>query len=266
MKKIFGFIVFVLLLSISGGAFAAEKTDDNKLTGKEKKYLASIGLTQGEVSNLPVEVAKQLVADNATLADKHSEVVEFYEGNPTGDITTQAIIPSTTMSLWGTAYKVTSDRANNDKFYIYSNFQWLKTPLNTFVDKITFGWPSSEGFFLPTSNGSVTQHQHRYSQDPQGNGNWIDYAIDYSPSNFEPGAGVAGDFDLRASTSLTKHKGYMAQYVYVPTSRNGSLNIKIQYGHKKATGEVSVGLFPIGLGITPNSTVDTRDYALTIIY
>lgn len=170
------------------------------------------------------------------------------------------------MKLWGTVYKVTSDRANNDKFYIYANFQWLKSPFYELVDKMTFGFPSSAGFYLPTSNGSVTQHQHRYSQDPQGNGNWVDYAIDYTPSDWEPNAGVAGEFDLRSSTEFTLHKGYMGQYVYVPTSKNGTINIKIQYGHKLYSGQPSVSVYPAGLSITPTSSVDTASYALTLTY
>ncbi|MFE3976177.1 MULTISPECIES: hypothetical protein [unclassified Peribacillus] len=149
---------------------------------------------------------------------------------------------------------------------MYGNFQWLKTPSYNLVDKMTIGFPSSSGLYLPTSGGKVTQHQHRYSQDQQGNGRWIDYAIKYSPSNWEPSAGVAGSYDLKASTSKTKHKGYIGQYVYVPTSKNGKINIKIEYGHKRISGTPSVSVYPAGLSITPTQTTDTRSYALTLSY
>jgi hypothetical protein len=136
-----------------------------------------------------------------------------------GQISTFASIAATTLKIGGTVYKVKSDRSKEDKFYIYGNFQWLKTPSFTLVDKMSIGFPSGSGLYLPTSGGKVKQHQHRYSQDQQGNGRWIDYAIKYSPSNWEPSAGVAGSYDIRASTSKTKHKGYIGQYVYVPTSK-----------------------------------------------
>lgn len=267
MKKLFSSILFLLLIGIGGVAFA-EEGNSTSLTEEEKSYLLDAGHTAEEIESLPVEVAKQLVKEKAVITDKGSEIVEFIEGVNTkpGQISTMGSISSSTMKLAGTVYKVTSDKANNDKFYIYGNFNWLKTPSFNLVDKMTFGFPSSSGLYLPTSSGKVTQHQHRYSQDQQGNGNWIDYAIDYSPSDWEPSAGVAGDFDLRASTSNTKHKGYMGQYVYVPTSKNGTINIKIEYGHKRISGSPTVSVYPAGLAITPTSTVDTASYALTLSY
>lgn len=267
MKKWVSSFVFLLLLSIAGGVFAQER-NTTSLTEDEKKYLLEAGHTVGEIESLPVEVAKQLVKDKAVVNDKGSEIVEFYEDKPSepGQFTTMGTISSTTMKLGGTVYKVTSDKSGNDKFYIYGNFTWLKTPSFNLVDKMTFGFPSSSGLYLPTSGGKVTQHQHRYSQDQQGNGRWIDYAIEYTPSDWEPSAGVAGEFDLRASTSLTKHKGYMGQYVYVPTSKSGTINIKIEYGHKRISGQPSVSVYPAGLSITPTSTTDTASYALTLSY
>lgn len=82
----------------------------------------------------------------------------------------------------------------------------------------------------------------------------------------ETSAGVAGSYDIRASTSKAKHKGYIGQYVYVPTSKNGKINIKISYGHKKISGTPSVSVYPDGLSITPNNTTDIRLYALTLSY
>ncbi|MCM3664546.1 hypothetical protein M3204_09040 [Mesobacillus subterraneus] len=267
MKKLVSSFIFLLLICIGGGAFAEENVETS-LTDFEKTYLLETGHTVEEIESLPVEVAKQLVKEKAVINDKGYDIVQFLESSPSkpGQISTMGSISSSTMKLSGTVYKVTSDKAYNDKFYIYGNFTWLKTPSYTLVDKMTFGFPSSSGLYLPTSSGLVTQHQHRYSQDPQGNGNWIDYAIDYSPSDWEPSAGVAGDFDLRSSTSLTKHKGYMGQYVYVPTSKSGTINIKIEYGHKLYSGSPTVSVYPAGLAITPTSSVDTASYALTLSY
>lgn len=170
------------------------------------------------------------------------------------------------LQLGGTVYKVTSDKANQNKYYIYGNFEWLKTPVFHLTDKMTFGFPSSYGFYLPTSGGKIQQHQHRYSQDPQGNGRWYDYPISTTPCDFEPNAGVAGDFNLRPSTSLTKHKGFMGQYVYVSTAKHGTMNIKIEYGHKTGSGTPTVSVYPAGLGITPATSVDTAYFALTLKY
>lgn len=267
----FSLVFLFSLFSFNDFSSAKEVKDETKtekLTKQERKYLKEVtGHTEEEIDMLPLEVAKQLIKDKAVIKDSKTEIFSFEdEGNNSGDFTTMGTISSSTMKLWGTVYKVTSDRANNDKFYIYANFQWLKSPFYELVDKMTFGFPSSAGFYLPTSNGSVTQHQHRYSQDPQGNGNWVDYAIDYTPSDWEPNAGVAGEFDLRSSTEFTLHKGYMGQYVYVPTSKNGTINIKIQYGHKLYSGQPSVSVYPAGLSITPTSSVDTASYALTLTY
>jgi hypothetical protein len=266
-------VFFLSLISMSTNGFAKVIDDNNiikteKLTKTERDFLKNkTGHTDKEIDQLPVEVAKQLVEDKAVIQDSHSELVSFDESiNDPGVITPMSTISSSTMKLAGVVYKVTSDKANNDKYYIYGNFTWLNSPEWTLTDKMTFGFPSSAGFYLPTSSGAVTQHQHRYSQDPQGNGNWIDYAIDYSPCDWDPNAGVAGDFDLRTSTDLTLHKGYMGQYVYVPTSASGTMNIKIEYGHQKVILSPTVGVYPAGLAITPAINTDTASYALTLSY
>ncbi|WML56551.1 hypothetical protein [Neobacillus sp. PS2-9] len=276
MKKLKYSIVLSLIILLSLFSFGhlsyAKNIDSGykseKLTKQEKNFLKEVtGHTDEEINQLPLEVAKQLVKDGALIQDSNSQLVSFEgENNTQGDVTTMSTISPTTMKLAGTVYKVISDRTNDDKFYIYGNFQWLKSPFYTLVDKMTFGFPSSSGLYLPTSSGSITQHQHRYSQDPQGNGNWVDYAIDYSPSDWEPSAGVAGEFDLRASTDFTLHKGYMGQYVYVPKVNNGTINIKIEYGHKLYSGSPTVSVYPAGLAITPTSSVDTASYALTLTY
>ncbi|MGZ9816905.1 hypothetical protein ACXM0N_13460 [Peribacillus simplex] len=164
-------------------------------------YLVNeVGNTQEESEDLPVEVSRRLIEEEAQVINSRSEFMVIYDPEVTkpAQISTFASIASTTLKPGGTVYKVKSDRSKEDKFYIYGNFHWLKTPSYTLVDKMTIGFPSSSGLYLPTSGGKVKQHQHRYSQDQQGNGRWIDYAIKYSPSNWEPSAGVAGSYDIRA--------------------------------------------------------------------
>ncbi|CAH0265318.1 hypothetical protein SRABI96_03539 [Peribacillus sp. Bi96] len=266
--------VFLFSFSFATVGFAEENgtnVSDVKLTQEELDYLVNeVGNTKEESEELPVEVSRQLIEEEAEVIDSGTEIMEIYipEFNQSGQmqISNFASIAATTLKLGGTVYKVKSDRSKEDKFYIYGNFQWLKTPSYNLVDKMTIGFPSSSGLYLPTSGGKVKQHQHRYSQDQQGNGRWIDYAIKYSPSNWEPSAGVAGSYDLKASTSKTKHKGYIGQYVYVPTSKNGKINIKLAYGHRRVAGTPSVSVYPAGLSITPTTATDTRSYALTLSY
>ena len=274
MKYLSIVAVFLFSFGFATEGFAEENgtnVSKERLTHTELDYLVNeVGNTEEEAEDLPVEIAKQLIEEEAQVIDTGSEIMDIYlpEFNKPGQVQIRpfATIAASTLKLGGTVYKVTSDRSKEDKFYVYGNFQWLKTPSFNLVDKMTIGFPSSSGLYLPTSGGKVTQHQHRYSQDQQGNGRWIDYTIKYSPSNWEPSAGVAGSYDLKASTSKTKHKGYIGQYVYVPTSKNGKINIKIEYGHKRISGTPSVSVFPAGLSITPTNTTDTRPYGLTLSY
>jgi len=258
----------LLLFSIFG--MTAQANDSVTLEKGEKIYLIEqVGHTEEEIEQLPIEVAKMLVEEQAIIEDTGSEIFDFVEQLPSKSyqITPFGKITSSEMKLGATAYKVTSDRANDDKFYIYANFEWLTHPLYVLVDKMTFGFPSSSHLYLPTSGENVVQHEHRYSHDPQGNGNWINYSIIKKPFDWEPNAGVAGAFDLRAGGgSKAKHKGYMGQYVYVPKSKNGTTNIKVEYGHKRISGTPNLSIFPTGIGITPSSTVDTASYGLTISY
>lgn len=232
MKFLSFVAVFLFSFSLATTGFAGENglsVSKERLTVAELDYLVNeVGNTQEESEDLPIEISRRLIEEKAKVIDSGSEIMGIYDSevNSPGQISTFASIAATTLKLGGTVYKVKSDRSKEDKFYIYGNFQWLKTPSYTLVDKMTIGFPSSSGLYLPTSGGKVKQHQHRYSQDQQGNGRWIDYAIKYSPSNWEPSAGVAGSYDLKASTSKTKHKGYIGQYVYVPTSKNGKINKK----------------------------------------
>lgn len=268
MKKYLGYIltVFGLVLLLPFSANAEELSET--LTNQELSYLTDdVGLTEDEIKDYPIEVLKLLIKDKAKKVASGSTIETFYEplaSSSSGTITPMGTIPSTEIKLGGTAYKVTSDISGRDKFYFYGNFQWLKSPAWELVDKMTIGFPSGYGFYLPTSGGTVQQHQHRYSWDSDKNGSYTDYAIKYTPSTWSANAGVAGAYDLIAGEGL--HKGYIGQYVYVPIANNGSMNIKLEYGHKVVSGSVGIGVYPAGLGVTPAINTDTRSYALTINY
>ncbi|MDQ0164014.1 hypothetical protein [Aeribacillus alveayuensis] len=270
MKIVKVFIIALLFVfGISNVGLAKENNDGNSsLTEKEYQYLLKNGHTEEEIKDLPIEVAKQLVKDKAIKQNSGYIIKNFYEASneESGEFFTTASISSSELKLAGTVYKVTSDRSGYNKYYIYANFQWLKSPFWTLTDKMTIGFPSSSGFFLPTSNGSVTQHQHRYSYDAYGNGNWVDTPIKYTPSDWDPNAGVAGSYDLKKLSDFTLHKGYIGQYVYVRNTVHGDMNIKIEYGHRMYGGSPSVSVFPAGLSITPSSWTDTASYALTLTY
>jgi len=115
------------------------------------------------------------------------------------------------------------------------------------------------------SNGAVAQHSHRISVDPQGNGNYTNFT-DYSPDSWDSNAGVGGLIDIRGDTEFTDNTGYIGQYVYVPTSKHGTINIKYTYGHKTISGQPSFSVYPAGLGITPVSNLDTQAYGLELAY
>ncbi|WP_137744917.1 hypothetical protein [Robertmurraya siralis] len=248
---------------------AAEKEQEG-LTKKEYDYLLNVvGHTEEEIKELPVEVAKELVSNKAELKSTKTvyENIEQENDESNGEqVSILGTIPSADIQLGGTVYKVTSDRSGYNKYYMYGNYRWLKSPFYTLVDKMTIGFPSSSGFILPTSNGSITQHQHRYSYDFYGNGKWVDTAIKYSPSDWSANAGVAGSYDLRKFSDFTLHKGYVGQYVYVRNTTHGDMNIKLEYGHKSISGAITVSVYPAGLGITPTTTTDTKSYALTLTY
>lgn len=239
------------------------------LTKEEIQYLIDhVGHSIEEINELPLEVSKQLVKDKAVIVDKNSTTQTFYEPttSPTGNITPMGILKESEISISGVAYKVNSDISGENKYYLYGNFQWLTTPSFVLVDKMTIGFPSSAGFYLPMVSGKVSQHTNRYSHDIQGNGVWRDYPVSTVVADWEPNAGVAAAFDLRAGTSLSKHKGYMGQYVYVPNNKSGKINVKVEYGHKRISGTPSVSVYPAGLSITPSTTVDTAAYGLVLSY
>ncbi|MEA3576488.1 hypothetical protein [Peribacillus frigoritolerans] len=172
--------VFLFSFSLAAVGFAEENgtsVSEERLTPEELNYLVNkVGNTQEEAEDLPVEVSRRLIEEQANVIDSGLEFMFIYDPEVTkpGQISTfAASIAATTLKIGGTVYKVKSDRSKEDKLYIYGNFQWLKTPSFTLVDKMSIGFPSGSGLYLPTSGGKVKQHQHRYSQDQQGNGRCI---------------------------------------------------------------------------------------------
>lgn len=271
MKKIKFLVLFMAFLVLGVGfsvQASAEENSQEVLTDEEYTYLLKeVGHTKEEIAELPVEVAKTLVKERAVKKESTEVIEEFYEekNSSSGEFTPMATIPSSQIKLGATAYKVTSDRSGYNKYYMYGNFEWLVRPYFTLVDAMTIGFPESSGFFLPMSGGSVLQHSHRVSVDPQGNGNWTDYTK-YTPYRWESSAGVAGSFDIRGDTSKTKNKGYIGQYVYVSSGKHGTINVKFEYGHKTLGATPTVSVFPAGLAITPNSNTDTRAYGIELKY
>ncbi|WP_352924424.1 hypothetical protein [Peribacillus simplex] len=141
--------------SLAATGFAEENgtnVSEERLTPEELDYLVNeVGNTQEESEDLPVEVSRRLIEEEAKVIDSGSEFMAIFDSEVTkpGQISTFASFAATTLKMGGTVYKVKSNRSKEDKFYIYGNFQWLKTPSYTLVDKMTIGFPSSSGLYLP---------------------------------------------------------------------------------------------------------------------
>ncbi|WP_047980131.1 hypothetical protein [Ornithinibacillus contaminans] len=275
LKKLPLLLLLVVLGLFTFGLNVSAESTSNELTEEEYKYLLNeVGHTMEEIEDLPIEVAKELVKNEAEIIDS----VVYYDNIETenddrvlsilGEIGTLGIIPNSDIKVAGVGYKVTSDRSGYNKFYLYGNFEWLNDPAYTLIDKFAIGLPSSAGFAIPMSNGSPTQHSSRYCYDFWGEGNWSCGAIKSTVSNgdWDAGAGVAARYDLKGYSDFTLHKGYVGQYIYTLGSNHGTTNVKFEYGHKRISGMPSISVYPAGLGIVPTSATDTRSYGIELVY
>lgn len=244
-----------------------------KLTVDEFNYLKNIaGFTEDEINNLPIEISKELIQNEAVLEDQFSDIVEFDESQDDSGISTYATLPSSKLKLTGKVIKVNSDWSGYKRYYAFANYEWLTVPAFHLTDGLAMGFPDSMGAVFKTnnSNGKVQGHLRKgyvYNKSTKAR---INVNSSTTPSHFTPGNGIGGTFKLSLVNSLqsnTRNGGDLAQYFYIPNNRSGKSNITFQYGHKRLSGSVSFTPSKGGVGISLASSVDVSSpYVLTLSY
>jgi hypothetical protein len=236
----------------------------SELTSEELETLQEeVGLTEEEVQNIPPHILKNLIKQNAKVLASKTFIHKFDEGkNDKGRSVKSNDL--TELKLNGIAFAVKSDRKGYKKFYLYGNFEWLESPRFMLTDKMTIGYPDTAKFFLPMKKGKPEQHENQYCIKTITNPKW-DCKTSTEASDWEPGIGVAAEFDLRMG-NRPQHAGYISQYVYTEDTESGTINIKFEYGHNRVIGTVGVSYSPFGLSIAPSNTTDVASYGIEFKY
>jgi len=242
-----------------------------KLTVDEFNYLKNIaGFTEDEINNLPIEISKELIQNEAILENQFSDIVEFNESKGDSDISTYAELPSSKLKLTGRVIKVNSDWPGYKRYYAFANYEWLTVPTFHLTDGLAMGFPDSMGAVFKTSGGKVQGHLRKgyvYNKSTKARTN---VNSSTTPSHFAAGSGIGGNFKLSLVNSLqsnTRNGGDLSQYFYIPNNHSGESNITFQYGHKRLSGSVSFTPSKSGVGISLTSHVDVSpSYVLTLSY
>ncbi|MFP7202643.1 hypothetical protein SFC08_16860 [Lysinibacillus halotolerans] len=265
-KTFFALLVSFAFFNVSVNA----EENSNALTESEEQYLSDVlNLSQVEISNIPVEEAKFLVENEAEVVTNFNEFYDMEESTSKGGFTTFATIPNSDLSFSGAILKINSTITNYDAFYAYANFRWLKKPLFALTDKVTIGFPSSLGVYLPASSGKIKGFSSSYSLYNTSTGGSTAISSSTTPSDWDPSGGVAGAYNLRTTLNKNQtHAGRISQTFYVKTSASGKATVKFEYGHKKVKGSVGISVFPsAGLSISPTqSNIDIKSYAASFSY
>ncbi|WP_338554463.1 hypothetical protein [Paenibacillus sp. KS-LC4] len=268
MKKILVLVLMLGILLTSSFPVAASEmtntpTDNSSLTEKELFYIINeMGLTSEEIPFFDKNTLRMLIDNNARKISNTAPKLYSLEseGQNTNDFTARALIKDQDISIFGVALEMTSDVPGSKKIYILGSFQWLVKPLLHFTDKMSVGYPVTNEFYLPTSGGSIRQHNNE-TCNLFGQNGWT-CTSSTTPSNHDIGAGVAASFDLIGTANLTK--GSFNQVVYTQ-KKSGKSNLLFRYGHRVLLGTVGVSVFPsIGLAVTPGTTTETLDYVTEI--
>lgn len=261
LKKSVLLVAMVAMIPSIAEASANDGKSQNALSKHEVEILTNdVGLTMDEISEFPNDVLRELIKQDAHKL-KSNRVRTSMEA-PLYSLTQGEDI-----ELFGTGFTVTSDKSGYKKIYLYGSFEWLESPLNAFTDKMTIGFPDSSKWFLPMSSGKVAQHESRYAYDQWADGRWSWTTKQYTPSDWEPNAGVAAEFDLIGLLSSPLHKGYVSQYVYVSNQESNISNVKFEYGHAYTGIDVEVAVFPsAGLAINPGIEVESESYGIEVDY
>lgn len=263
MKKVFMILLAMALVATSMGTSVFAKQSDeltkDDLSKKEISTLVdSVGLTEEEIDELPVDVLKELIElDAVKIAAPGKKYYNLKSETP--EVSTRDLT-SSDIALNGLAFTITSDRPGCKKIYLYGSFDWLKEPACLLTDMMSIGYPESSHIFLDMNNGQPVGFYSRL--------NYMEYgvnqsAVSYYPADWET-TGVAAEYEIE--TGMYQMDGSIRQYVYVEDSISGTCNVKIRYGHQILFGSPSVSIYPIGLAVTPSINTETLDYGLVLTY
>jgi hypothetical protein len=99
--------VFLFSFSLAATGFAEENgtnVSEERLTPEELNYLVNeVGNTQEETEDLPVEVSRRLIEEEAKVIDSGSKFMVIFDSEVTkpGQISTFASIAATTLKMGG---------------------------------------------------------------------------------------------------------------------------------------------------------------------
>ncbi|MEY9975317.1 hypothetical protein [Lysinibacillus sp. RC79] len=274
MKKsvisVFFGVVFMLILGFNHEVEAAE--NGLTLTDSEKEYLYGLDFSETEVENIPYEEAKFLIENEAEVLTSFQEFYSFEEdSNSLSEITSFGSIPSADLNFSGQILKLKdSSESGYNAFYAIGSFRWLNKPIWALTDKITIGFPSSLGVYMPADkSGKLKGFNSTYALYNTSTGGTIQMSSSTTPSTWDPSGGVAGAYDLSGTINkFQTHEGTISQTFYIKSSSSGKATVKFEYGHKKITGTVGISVLPsVGLSISPDqNNIDIRSYGASFNY
>lgn len=250
------------------------KQDSKSLSLSERDYLSQVlNFSDDEINSMPLQEAKFLVENNAEIVTSFNEIYTMNEGTLEKQSTSPSVvsplatIPSGDLSFSGAILKLKGTIANYDAFYAYSDFRWLKKPLWALTDKVTIGFPSNLGVYMPASGGKLQGFSSSYSLYNTSTRSSTLISSTTTPSYFDPSGGVAAAFNLRTTINVNQtHAGRVSQTFHVKTEASGNATVKFEYGHRKISGTVGVSLYPSGVGITPATNTDLKAYYVSFSY
>ena len=272
-KKIIFSILIAFIAFIDISILDAEaKGRSEDLTNKEKRYLyETLNFSNEEVDSIPIEEAQFLIKNKAEVVSKFETSFDMSDAesnlSTSENFNTLGTISTNDLSFTGGVLKIQSYVSNYDAYYAYVDYKWLNRPIWRLTDKITIGYPTSLGVYIPTTNGKIDGHSGSHWLYNTAYGTNTSYSSTSTPSDVDPSSGVASEFNLHDTINVNHElQGRVSQIFYVKTSLSGKANVKFQYGHKMVSGEPSVSILPAGLSITPASNLDTREYYSEISY
>lgn len=257
--------LFVALLAFASLSFLNVKaeSEDNTLTNEDKRYLYEVlNFTDLEVNTIPFEEAKFLIENQAIVVSEFHEIFDMDDVESDTNEITPLAIPSGDLSFVGKILKLQNTVSGYDAFYAYATYDWLKRPVWKLTDKISIGFPTSLGVYMPTSNGKITGHHASHWIYNTQTGATTNYHTTTTVSDADPSGGVASAVNLY-DTINTNHRlqGRVSQTFHVKTTLSGKANVKFEYGHKTISGTPTVNLIPTsGLGISPSGNIEVRTY------